>query len=167
MGVIGSVVCRAAVSLTEQHEWDDAVDAWGVHGVGGFLGTIFTGLFADGRECADVKTAPEYCANPGTITFSRRQVILQTIAAVVAAVYSLVVTWIIIEGMSWFLQPRNNPEDPDLDEEEHGENAYVFTRKKGSMKRPAVASNSSTSTELWQSGPGSMRDLGASPARTR
>lgn len=46
IGIIGGIVCHFAVDFRKQKNWDDALDVWGVHGIGGFLGSILIGLFA-------------------------------------------------------------------------------------------------------------------------
>ncbi|MEJ2248599.1 MAG: ammonium transporter [Candidatus Lokiarchaeota archaeon] len=46
IGVAASVACYIAVWFKNKRGWDDALDVWGVHGVGGFLGIILLGLFA-------------------------------------------------------------------------------------------------------------------------
>ncbi len=46
IGLVAGVVCYYAVALKNKLEWDDALDVWGVHGVGGFLGIILLGVFA-------------------------------------------------------------------------------------------------------------------------
>ena len=47
IGVIAAVGCFMAVKLKEHKGWDDALDVWGVHGMGGVIGTICLGLFAN------------------------------------------------------------------------------------------------------------------------
>ena len=49
IGVSAGIVCYYAVELKNKLQWDDALDVWGVHGVGGFLGIVLLGLFADQR----------------------------------------------------------------------------------------------------------------------
>src|SRR5581483_9282244 len=46
IGVSAGAVCYLAVHLKNKMGWDDALDVWGVHGVGGCLGTILLGVFA-------------------------------------------------------------------------------------------------------------------------
>ena len=46
IGTISGIVCYLAVSLKNRLKWDDALDVWGVHGVGGVLGTLALGVFA-------------------------------------------------------------------------------------------------------------------------
>lgn len=45
IGILGSIVCYFAVKLKNKMGWDDALDVWGVHGVGGVAGTILLGVF--------------------------------------------------------------------------------------------------------------------------
>ncbi len=49
IGIVSGVVCFYAVALKNWLHWDDALDVWGVHGVGGFLGIVMLGVFADKR----------------------------------------------------------------------------------------------------------------------
>jgi Amt family ammonium transporter len=44
IGILGSVVCYWAVKLKNKMGWDDALDVWGVHGVGGVIGTVLLGV---------------------------------------------------------------------------------------------------------------------------
>ena len=46
IGVLSGAVCYAAVLFKERMGWDDALDVWAVHGVGGILGSILTCVFA-------------------------------------------------------------------------------------------------------------------------
>ncbi|MGH9477271.1 MAG: ammonium transporter [Terriglobales bacterium] len=47
IGLAAGVVCYCAVELKNRWRWDDALDVWGVHGVGGFLGIVLLGVFAN------------------------------------------------------------------------------------------------------------------------
>src|SRR5690348_5077705 len=46
VGILAGVICYYAVALKNKLGWDDALDVWGVHGVGGFIGIILLGVFA-------------------------------------------------------------------------------------------------------------------------
>ena len=46
IGIISGLVCYYAVALKNKLAWDDALDVWGVHGVGGTLGVVLLGVFA-------------------------------------------------------------------------------------------------------------------------
>jgi len=53
----GGIVCYVAVQWKNKMHWDDALDVWGVHGVGGVLGTILLGVFASIKVNAGVPMA--------------------------------------------------------------------------------------------------------------
>mmetsp|Transcript_677 Transcript_677/g.1580 ORF Transcript_677/g.1580 Transcript_677/m.1580 type:complete len:480 (-) Transcript_677:113-1552(-) len=164
IGILASVTCRSAVQLVETLDWDDATDVWGVHGVGGFLGTILTGVLADGPECADKVDAPGWCANPGTITFSFSQVAIQTLGAVVTGAYAFGVTCALVKGLSLILPnaPKGSEIGSDkFDLEELGEVAYVFSNGHRNGKSPATPS-------IVQRSPGLLGDPPdlASPRKT-
>src|SRR5438132_13172946 len=46
IGVLAGVICYGAVCLKPKFGYDDSLDAFGVHGIGGFLGAVLTGVFA-------------------------------------------------------------------------------------------------------------------------
>ena len=46
IGIAAGVVCYCAIQLKNRLKWDDALDVWGVHGVGGLLGIVLLGVFA-------------------------------------------------------------------------------------------------------------------------
>jgi len=46
IGIVAGLVCYFAVALKNRLRWDDALDVWGVHGVGGLIGVVMLGLFA-------------------------------------------------------------------------------------------------------------------------
>ena len=47
IGIIAGLVCYWAVMLKNKLKWDDALDVWGVHGVGGALGIVLLGILAN------------------------------------------------------------------------------------------------------------------------
>jgi len=151
IGVLASCVCRAAVQVTEHLEWDDGADVWGVHGMGGFVGTILTGALADGPECGDRLQAPEWCANPGTITNSARTFGVQLMGAVVAAVYAFTVTAVIIVLMrivGFIIRVPVKPENPEkFDVQEHGELPYTVAPTKVASFEGSAAPQTAALTE--------------------
>jgi Amt family ammonium transporter len=46
IGFLAGLVCYYAVAIKKVAGWDDALDVWGVHGVGGLLGAVLLGVFA-------------------------------------------------------------------------------------------------------------------------
>jgi Amt family ammonium transporter len=116
IGLLASIACYFAVQFRMRQDWDDALDVWGVHGVGGALGTILTGVFA-------------YAAINGVnglLAGNARQLGVQTLGVVIAAVYSFVVTYLILRGISLITPVRvsNEVEAEGLDTFLHGEPAY-------------------------------------------
>ena len=80
VGIIASIVCYYCV-LFERKYIDDALDVWGTHGMGGFLGTLLIGVLAN-RTINGVQAGV-------------RQFLVQLFGAVLIGIYSIVVTYII------------------------------------------------------------------------
>ena len=118
IGILSGVICYYAVALKNKLKWDDALDVWGVHGVGGFIGVIFLGIFAskawnpagaDGLLLGGVGFFGKQCA-----------------AVAISSVWAFGFTY----GMLWLID-RITPvrvdviaEEKGLDAELHGEEAY-------------------------------------------
>ncbi|MFO0832953.1 MAG: ammonium transporter [Phycisphaerales bacterium] len=122
IGLIAGVVCFYAVALKNRLQWDDALDVWGVHGVGGFIGIILLGLFAT--------TAWNPSANGGVdglLAGNPRFFLVQCGAVLLSSAWAFVFTL----GMLWlinFITPVRVTQDDEaagLDEALHGETAYV------------------------------------------
>ena len=112
LGAIAGCVCSLAVSLKNKFGYDDSLDVVGVHLVGGLLGTVLVGLFA-------TDTGLFY---GGGI----KQLIVQIVIALVAILYSGVITAIIGYAIKVTMGWRVSDEDEDrgIDSVEHGESAY-------------------------------------------
>lgn len=126
-GVMGSLLCFFTVQAVKTSKvLDDTCDTLGVHGVGGFLGTILVGIIADPYECSMNDTAPTWCANPGTVTRSWKQTYIQIICAVVAAVYSASITYALLKVMMIFRPILRTWEEQETarDQFSFGESAY-------------------------------------------
>jgi len=118
IGIASGGVCYLAVHLKNKMGWDDALDVWGVHGIGGCLGTILLGVFASKFVNA---TGTDGLLHGGTTFF-----IHQTIAVVVACIYAFVFTYAMLALINMITKVRisETGEDKGLDESEHGEKAY-------------------------------------------
>lgn len=79
IGVIAGIICHIAVSYRKKKQWDDALDVWGVHGIGGFTGTILIGIFA---ENSHLLTDPNSWFLLG----------IQVLGVIVVAIYAYAVT---------------------------------------------------------------------------
>ena len=117
IGIICAFVCYTAVQLRTKWGWDDALDVWGVHGVGGALGTILVGVFA------------AFAVNhvSGLIEGNVHQFLIQLLGASLAIVYSVVVTVILLWLVNLITPVRVSEEIEitGLDEGLFGEAAYV------------------------------------------
>ena len=119
IGIVASIVCYFAITLKNKLQWDDALDVWGVHGVGGCLGVIALGIFAD------ISMNPS--GSNGLLLGNGMFFMKEVIAVVGAAIYSFVFTYI----MLWIIN-KVTPvhvsaaeEEAGLDESLHGEKAYL------------------------------------------
>lgn len=120
IGLLVSPVCFYAIAIVKHKlGYDDALDAFGCHGVGGVFGGIVTGLF----------TTPELALDPDNIglIYGNPRLFLVTIAAIVfTIVWSAGMTFVLMKGISFFMPLRvsDREEAIGLDNTEHGETAY-------------------------------------------
>ncbi len=118
IGLLAGIVPYFAVAIIKPKlGYDDSLDAFGIHGVGGILGAILTGVFAD-PSVNELGKGLLY-GNPG-------QLLTQLIAVVVTIVYSGVATLIIFMIVKAITGVRVETEHEitGLDESQHGEKAY-------------------------------------------
>lgn len=116
IGIISGFVCYYAVQLRLKFGWDDALDVWGVHGVGGALGSVLVGVFAF-KNINGIS---------GLLEGDTHQFIIQLLAMLFTAVYAFGVTYLILKVVDRYV-PIRVPEDIEekgLDEGIHGETAY-------------------------------------------
>ncbi len=118
IGIASGIVCYIAVDFKNRRGWDDALDVWGVHGVGGVLGTICLGIFAAKGINPD---GADGLIHGGTNFF-----IKQVAATAGAAVYAFIFTYIMLAVINKITPVRvaDHEEDKGLDEALHGESAY-------------------------------------------
>jgi Amt family ammonium transporter len=116
IGVLSAVACYAAIQFRLRRDWDDALDVWGVHGIGGGLGTILTGVFA----------VTAINGVRGLLSGGMHQFGVQVAGVAIAAAYAFVVTFGILKLVNIFTPVRVSAavEQNGLDEELHGEAAY-------------------------------------------
>ncbi|MCC6719254.1 MAG: ammonium transporter [Acetobacteraceae bacterium] len=118
LGLVAGVVCFwAATALKHMLGYDDSLDAFGVHGVGGIVGALLTGLLAYGPLTADAK-------NPGgTVVAGVAQFIHQVVAVAATIVFSAAMTYILLRiiGATIGLRVSEDEEREGLDVVLHGE----------------------------------------------
>ena len=118
IGVVAAFVCFFAIQLRIHWGWDDALDVWGCHGVGGLLGMILTGVFASSAVNGV----------SGLIEGNVRQFGVEVMAGVLTAAFSFGATWLILKIINHFTSVRvpEEVEKEGLDEAELGEQAYTL-----------------------------------------
>jgi Amt family ammonium transporter len=120
LGLAAGVVCYLACTvLKSKFKYDDSLDAFGVHGVGGTLGAILVGVFATKS------------VNPnawGLLEGNTAQLINQFISIGIAAVVSVVGTFVILKVLDAVMGLRVSQEEElqGLDLSQHGEEGYIF-----------------------------------------
>jgi len=119
IGIIAGLVCFYAVALKNRLGWDDALDVWGVHGVGGFIGIVLCGIFAT--------TAFNPAGVDGLLRGNTHFFLVECAAVLLSSVWAFVFTY----GMLWLID-RVTPVKVDeagevagLDQAIHGETAYL------------------------------------------
>lgn len=124
IGLAAGVVCYLAVNLKPRFGYDDSLDAFGVHGVGGFLGALLTGLLANAGywQIASGFPADQALGKLPDGGWSA-QFQAQVIAAVTAAAYAFVGTLVLVKviDLTWGFTLDEKSESEGLDRAEHGE----------------------------------------------
>jgi len=118
IGITSSIICYMAVNLKNKMGWDDALDVWGVHGVGGCFGVIMLGVL--GSKAVN-SAGVDGLIYGGTHFFAK-----QSIAVIVACVYAFVFTYVMLALINKITKVRVSEveEDQGLDNSLHGEKAY-------------------------------------------
>lgn len=121
IGVLAGAVCFWACTwLKQKLGYDDSLDVFGIHGVGGLIGTLLTGVFAT----AAITATPELPGGqPGLIEGNAGQVALQAYGVAVAAIWSGVMTYVVLKivGLMTPLRVNTQEEMQGLDITQHGE----------------------------------------------
>jgi len=121
IGIAASIICFIAVSITKpRFGYDDSLDAFGVHGVGGILGTLLTGVLAS-------KIINPAGAN-GLFYGNPKQLLIQLVGVAVAVVYTFLATFVIYKLVDVFFRMRVSEKDEmvGLDLTQHRERAYTI-----------------------------------------
>ncbi len=118
IGIIAGMGCYYAVALKNKLKWDDALDVWGVHGFGGFTGTVLLGVFAS----TVINPAGDSGLFYGNTTFF----LIQTVTVVIASVYAFLFTYLMLWAINLIVRVRVSEveEGAGLDKSIHDEDAY-------------------------------------------
>jgi Amt family ammonium transporter len=126
MGFLVGPICYLAVSkVKDQFGYDDSLDAFGIHGIGGTLGALLTGVFASRS------------VNPagfdGLLAGNPEQFMLQVLGVVATYLFAGLVTYLILTVIGRFTELRVTAAEEEfgLDQSLHGEDAYVDTDLSG------------------------------------
>jgi Amt family ammonium transporter len=116
IAIIAGAVCYGAVQFRVQRGWDDSLDVWGVHGIGGVLGSLLVGVFA----FASVN------GTKGLLAGNVKQLGLQFAGVAIVIAYVFVVTFAIFKVLALrsALHLPGHVQIKGLDTELHGETAY-------------------------------------------
>ena len=121
VGLIAGAVCYLAVQFRGWRRWDDALDVWAAHGVGGLAGTILLGAFA----YLTVNAA----GADGLFAGNARFLGIQVGSALFVALYAFAVTWLILKVLNRFEAVRvpDEEEQKGLDAEMLENEAYILS----------------------------------------
>jgi Amt family ammonium transporter len=127
IGLLAGLVCYGMVCLKPMLKYDDSLDAFGVHGIGGFLGAVLTGVFANklywmaGSGLTDLGKLDTDSAR---LTQIGAQLLAATVAALVAFVGTAVIVKVI--DLVWGFCLDSRDEIAGLDQVAHGEAGFDF-----------------------------------------
>lgn len=118
IGISAGVICYLAVQLKNKLGWDDALDVWGVHGMGGVIGVVLLGVFASTAVNANGADGLFF----GGGAFFLKEVIAVTLAAAYAFGFTLLMLYLI--NLITPVKVSREQELAGIDEAELGEKAY-------------------------------------------
>ena len=120
IGIGGGIFCFYGVTLKNKFRCDDTLDAFGIHGIGGIVGALLTGVFCT------VELNPHQIG--GLITGNVTQLVRQAVGVGATIVYAAIGTWILLKIVDVIVGLRVTPEEEEqgLDTTQHGETGYNF-----------------------------------------
>ncbi len=120
LGIVASFLCYSAIMIKNKLGYDDSLDAFGIHGVGGITGALLLVFFIRKSWMADAASA----AGGSWTIFN--QLGVQALAVLIAVVYSAVMTYLIILVLNRFIKFKSKEDDEmaGLDRAYHGERGY-------------------------------------------
>ena len=116
IGLFAGSLCFIAVEFKNRWGWDDALDVWGVHGMGGVFGTILLGVFASSA----------INGQSGLLEGDTAFFIKEVVAVVAASAYAFAFTYVMLIVINLITKVKVSEQDEEygLDRSLHGENAY-------------------------------------------
>jgi Amt family ammonium transporter len=129
IGLIAGVFCYMMVAMVKARlGYDDSLDAFGVHGAGGTIGALLTGVFATSLINPIFKDAQGHPLPVGMLDGNFRQIGNQFVGVLIAIVLATVGTYIILQIVNFAVGLRVSTEDEvqGLDVTQHGEEGYYW-----------------------------------------
>ena len=119
IGILAGAISFLAVALKNKLGWDDALDVWGVHGVGGTIGVIFLGLFASKA----INPAGANGLFYGDSSFFMKELV----SVVAASVYAFIFTYIMLIVINLVTKVKVSEEEQKIgvDKALFDEDAYI------------------------------------------
>jgi ammonium transporter, Amt family len=119
IGITAGIVCYGAINLKNKMHWDDALDVWGVHGVGGTLGILMLGLFATTAVNAAGANGL-FHGNPGFF-------VKEAVGVIGFSAYAFIFSYMALAVIDKITPVRLSAEEEEmgLDAVLHGEEAYL------------------------------------------
>ena len=118
IGLLGGTVCYYGVTIKSRFGFDDTLDAFGVHGVGGTVGALLTGVFCT--------VAVNSGGANGLFYGNPRQLLTQAVGVLATMGYAIVGTWVLLKVVDAMvgLRVTREEEEQGLDWTQHGESGY-------------------------------------------
>ena len=120
LGLLASLICYMGIQLKNKLGYDDSLDAFGIHGIGGIVGALLLTFFIRPSWMRD---AAEVARRNWTIW---NQFGVQALAVSIAIIYAAIMTFIIIFILNKFIKFKSSEDDEmaGLDRSYHGERGY-------------------------------------------
>jgi Amt family ammonium transporter len=118
LGIAAGFICYMAIRFKNSRKWDDALDVWGVHGIGGFLGIVLLGVFST--------LSVNKAGVDGLLYGNPKFFGIEFGAVALASVYAFFITYAIffVLGKVMTVHTSKKTEEQGLDQKYHGESAY-------------------------------------------
>jgi len=140
VGGIAGLACYGGVLLKSRLGYDDSLDAFGVHGVGGATGALLTGVFAN--------TAFNSAGHDGLLLGGTHVFLVQLLAIGAAAAYAALVTFVILKVVNAVVGLRVDKEEETegLDSVLHGESGYTLGTTASHLAPPEFSADDASSS---------------------
>lgn len=147
IGLMGGAVCYLMVAKVKHiFGYDDTLDAFGIHGVGGTVGALMTGVLATSLINPIFKDAAGNALAVGWVDGNASQIVNQLVAIGISVVLASVGTLLVLKVVDLAIGLRVTAVDEitGLDESQHGERAYAFDEDFINTSEPPVIGQPST-----------------------